>query len=88
MNDAERIAFYEAGADTTPRHALTTPTPGQLWHELLVAPPDRRLGQLGWLLSQSDVAIDCIHCDHRGRIETLTERIEHLEERFARERRR
>ena len=88
MNDTERIAFYEAGADTTPRERTTVPSAGQLWHELLAAPPDRRLAKLGWLLSQNDVACECFALDHRSRIETLTERVAHLEQRFERERRR
>lgn len=88
MNVNDRVAFYEAGADTTPRERTTPPSAGQLWHELLAAPPDRRLAKLGWLLSQNDVACECFALDHRGRIETLTERVARLEQRFERERRR
>lgn len=78
ISDAERLARYEAGADASPRRPGDRLTPGQLWHQLLVMPPDQRAGKLAHIIGNADVVYACFAENHRGTIEELRVRCERL----------
>ena len=82
MNDAERLAQYEAGGDSTPCPPAIVPSAEQAWYALLHAAPDWRLSALRHLQSQADVGHACFAEQHRGRIAELEDRIARLEGRF------
>lgn len=59
------------GADLTPIEAGVVPTPGQLWHKLLVSDPNHRLTILAGLQANAEVGWQCQIMDHKNRLEHL-----------------
>lgn len=84
ITDAERLKFYEAGSDPRPRAPGVAPSAENLWHELLNAPPDKRIAHLRHLLGSADVARACFVEDHRGQAEMLGDQIARLRDTLRR----
>lgn len=83
MTNDELLRWYVAGADETPRKEGERPTPGQLWHGLLVMLPERRLTKMAMWIEDGDTAYACFAQNHNVELEHAHRVIAELREKLA-----
>lgn len=71
----DELQRIRQGADPTPTVPAMPMTPGQFWHKLLTADPERRMQRLEQLMNMSADGFGCFAADHRGVIEQLEKQL-------------